>query len=491
MAGDNEGFLDGIPLLKATFDENVHSFNEKMQEVRKSSVGRLLAKIPFRPSFGVLKPSFLDRSNDTKPAHPTAWLDGIRGYASFFVFVYHFQHLYHNNYYKGYGSNNGKDDYWLIQLPIIRLIFTGGPMVSVFWVLSGISLSLKPIKLARNQAWEKFADTMFSSVFRRALRLYLPCLAVQLCVLLATLVGMFDLSSDYHKEWPFHGGTNEKTHERLETAGAQIADWAQCMWQFLNPFRPIRPKYDVHLWTIPLEFRNSIILFAALIGFAKLKSRIRMGFTMALYLYCVLIEEGDVALFIVGILCAEFLLIRDEEAKRLPSVEKPATEGQSLRAKAMWTALYIFGLHLLSIPAARYEYTPGYITLVKLASFFVKNKEVTIQRIGAAVTLFGLCGSDYLRKPFSTRLAIYLGKISFPLYIVHGPITHILGIRLVPFFWNIVGKTSLFQFEVGVILGFITQTVVVVWVADIVMRTIDAPSVRFGRALQTWCMAKT
>jgi peptidoglycan/LPS O-acetylase OafA/YrhL len=121
----------------------------------------------------------------------------------------------------------------------------------------------------------------------------------------------------------------------------------------------------------------------------------------------------------------------------------------------------------------------------------VQNKEVTIQRIGAALTLLGLCGSEYLRKPFSTSLSVYLGKISFPLYIVHGPITHILGIRLVPFFWSIVGDTTLFQYEVGFILAFIFQAVIVVWVADIVMRTIDTPSVRFGRKLQNWCTLKT
>jgi hypothetical protein len=46
MAGDNEGFLDGIPLLKATFDENVHSFNEKMQEGIVSDQSCLLLRPP-------------------------------------------------------------------------------------------------------------------------------------------------------------------------------------------------------------------------------------------------------------------------------------------------------------------------------------------------------------------------------------------------------------------------------------------------------------
>jgi peptidoglycan/LPS O-acetylase OafA/YrhL len=307
-----------------------------------------------RPSLGILKPSFLDRNADSRPAQPTAWLDGLRGVAAFFVFLYHFQHLFHNNFYMGYGANNGKNDYWLIQLPIIRLIFTGGPMVSVFWVLSGVSLSLKPIKLMRSRSWEQFQETMFSSVFRRALRLYIPVYTVQLCVLLATLLGFFDHASDLHKDWPFKGGTNEDFFEVKNTAGEQIYDWVTSMVKLSSPFKPIRPKYDVHLWTIPLEFRNSIVLFATLVAFSKLRSRIRIVLSLALYSYCVLVEEGDVALFIAGMTCAEFLLIKDEQAKQLPAAEKPSPRTQSLRAKIIWTIVYITGLHLLSIPAWRF-----------------------------------------------------------------------------------------------------------------------------------------
>ncbi|KAF2276503.1 uncharacterized protein EI97DRAFT_42014 [Westerdykella ornata] len=490
MTSTAERSLDGVPLLTATSDGSMHTIMERIKQAKQSGIRRWLTGIPFRPSLGVLRPSFLDRSTDAKPLHTTAWLDGIRGVASFFVFIYHFQHLFHTSFYTGYGGNNGKNDYWLIQLPIIRLIFTGGPMVSVFWVLSEISLSLKPLKLARSQAWDKFADTMFSSVFRRGLRLYLPVLAVQVCVLLATLVGLFDRAAELRKNWPFYG-TNEEMHERKESAWAQISDWSREMWAFSNSFRPIRPSYDVHLWTIQLEFRNSIILFATLVGFAKLRPLVRIRLTLVLYLYCVLVEEGDVALFIAGIGCAEFLLIREERSKHLPSTEKQESQQQSSRTKVLWAAVYILGLHLLSIPAGRYEYTPGYRSLVRFAAHFVKNTEVSIQRIGAAVFLFALCGSDYLRRVFETRLAIYAGKISFPLYIVHGPLTHILGIRLVPFFWSIVGDATLFQYEVGVILAFLVLAVLVVWVADIVMRTIDTPSVRFGRTLRSWCVGKS
>ncbi|KAF2264235.1 hypothetical protein CC78DRAFT_251544 [Lojkania enalia] len=449
MVFSTQGGLDAAPLLRAEFDEKLEGF-------RQSSV---------------------------------AWLDGLRGIAAFFVFIYHFQHEYHKAYNFGYGGagpdKHGLEDHWLIQLPIIRLIFTGGPMVSVFWVLSGISLSLKPIKLARSQSWDKFFDTMFSSVFRRMLRLYIPVFFVQVCVLLATLFGLYNNAHRLSKDWPFYG-TNEVQHEVKDSAVAQIADWSLTMWKFLNPFVPIRPKYDVHLWTIQLEYRNSIVLFATLIGYAKLKAHIRVYLTIALYAFLVLIEQGDVGLFIAGMGCAEFLLILDERSKKpLPS---PTTDSfpdtQSRRSRFSWAIVYVLGLWLLSWPAWGGERTPGYGTIQALTPSFIKSAELTYQRLGAAVTLLGLCGAPFLRVPFEHPLSVYLGKISFPLYIVHGPINHIVGEALVPFFWDLVGDESLVRYEFGVFLAWIVCAVLVVWSADVVMRVVDGPSVRFGRWLQ-------
>jgi peptidoglycan/LPS O-acetylase OafA/YrhL len=184
------------------------------------------------------------------------------------------------------------------------------------------------------------------------LRLYLPVLAVQLCVLLATLLGLYDHAFELAKDWPF-SGTNEQQHKKQDSAFATITDWSRSMWNAANPFSPKRPDYDPHLWTISLEFRNSIVLFVTLMGFSKLRPRIRVWLTLALYFYLVVIEQGDAALFIAGMACAEFLVRRDEKVKQLPTTEKADAENQSIGAKAIWTFVYVIGLHLLSIPAGK------------------------------------------------------------------------------------------------------------------------------------------
>ncbi|KAJ4359836.1 uncharacterized protein N0V89_000392 [Didymosphaeria variabile] len=394
--------------------------------------------------------------------------------------------MFHESFNLGYASNNGNNDHWLIQLSIVRLIVNGQVQVATFYVLSGVSLSLKPLRLARSHAFDKFHETMFSSVFRRALRLYLPIFAVQTGVFIATLLGLYDHGFALSKNWPY-GGTNEFMHNVFDSKWAQTEDWLRAMWNFANPFLPDRPLYDVHLWTIPIEFRNSVILFVTLVGLSKLKARIRISLTVLLWVYCMSLGliESETALFIAGMAIAEFILIQEECGKQSP-LTGISTKRRSMPSHvqcACWFAVGIFGLHLLSWPPWYADRTPGYRTLSRMTPW-TQLKEYFWQRIGAAVFVFALAGSALLRFPFQTRLAIYLGKISFPLYIVHGPLNHTLGFWLVEAYFKITGSETFAGYETGVFLAFCTEAVVVVWLADLVMRTVDGPSVRFGRWLQ-------
>lgn len=418
----------------------------------------------------------------SRPPRPTAWLDGVRGISAFLVFLYHFQHMFHNAYWYGYGSNGGVDDDWEFQLPILRLIPNGQTQVSVFYVLSGISLSLRPLQLARSHDWEKCFDNLFSSIFRRALRMYLPILVVQIGVLLATLLGFFNHAHALRNDWPF-GGTNEVMHTVFASNRAQIQDWLQAMWTFADPFAPNRPAYDVHLWTIPIQFRNSIILFATLLGFAKIKPRIRISLTVMLVVYCICVNHSAIALFYAGMGIAEFILIQAETVARYPNI-CTRKDGGPLLSRVFWFGMCYAGLHLLSWPPRNSHRSLGFVTLNKITPRFIDSPGETGERIGAALFILALSGCVSLRRLFETPWAIYLGNISFPLYIVHGPLNHMIGLPLVQTIWKITGSESLVGYEIGVFLAFCIMVVVVVWVAGIFTRTVDEPCVRLGRALR-------
>lgn len=101
--------------------------------------------------------------------HLTSWLDGLRGVAALFVFIHHSSQIYLRGLRPGYGSS--PEAYHILQLPVLRIVFSGGAMVAIFFVISGYVLSTKPLLLARQGRHLELFENLASSAFRRGPRL--------------------------------------------------------------------------------------------------------------------------------------------------------------------------------------------------------------------------------------------------------------------------------------------------------------------------------
>lgn len=81
----------------------------------------------------------------------------------------------------------------------------------------------------------------------------------------------------------------------------------------------------------------------------------------------------------------------------------------------------------------------------------------------------------------------YFGKISYAIYLVHGPVLHVVGYRVERWAWGITGVETQQQYVTGFVLGAVFVVPIVVWVADLFWRGVDARTVVFARWVEGRC----
>jgi hypothetical protein len=201
--------------------------NNDVSEKAKAIVIPLL-----RHTLRFLVPSFFSK-HEPSIVRPTDFLDGMRGFACVAVFVSHCVPSFFPNSRVGFWCRNGtKNDGYIIQLPIIRLIYSGTSMVLIFFVLSGFSITLKPLKFARQGASDLLYNNLVSATFRRTGRLYFPCMALMLLVLLQSFLGCFTYSDDMLEKFPF---LNDQVPPGLRLETDRLWRLCQSFWMWGDP----------------------------------------------------------------------------------------------------------------------------------------------------------------------------------------------------------------------------------------------------------------
>ncbi|KAI1271104.1 acyltransferase family-domain-containing protein [Xylaria sp. FL0933] len=457
----------------------------------------------------------------TKTLSPTAYLDGMRGLAAFFVF---FCHYFYTAFFIAEGYNwlprpppdsdvpPPTKSTWtsLWRLPFVRLLYSGPSMVCVFFVISGYALSLRPLQLARKRNPEAFAKTTSSLVFRRFFRLYLPPLISTLGVAFLLQWGAYEGTREFIQDRRFTRNIIEHHPKRLGSLSAQLTSWGHEMWNFVHIWSWANhagsTQYDVHLWTIPLEFRCSMVLFLVLIGTARLRDNVRLAVVGLLSWFVLRNDRWEMLLFFAGMTIADLDLRRNAHDGReargtnagssssqptlqlLPLEEKanqtPPPTHQRSAGDTFWSLVSVFALYLLSCPDAGPWDVPGWRYLGTLIPVWFTEKYRFWQVIGACLFVFCAARSRAWQHFFELPPVQYLGHLSYAIYLMHGPVTHVLGYPVQRWAWGITGIESPAAFKSGVALAAIINIPLVVWAADIFWRAVDIPSVRFAKWLE-------
>ena len=436
------------------------------------------------PSF--LKTSGPSGSAKSAGANSIAALDGLRGLACLFVFNEHLTFNIDTSFLYGYGVEDRRS---IVQWPFVRIFWSGFSMVAIFYVISGYVLSYRPLKQIRAKDMAGFQATLTSSVVRRAMRLYLPTTTAVLICGLLVFVGAFTYANEVIYTDDNYLGLHEGPPPILEGFFVQMADALRSALRMLNVWQwsddVSADDYDRHLWTIVVEFRSSMVLFLLLLGVSRMKQACRLLTELGFIMFCIATERTDVLLFVSGMFIAEVDLIHHS------SNQQPFPK-QSIRlpnARITWLLLFVAGIFLSSTPTLGASNTPGYRTLSTLSPW--SDSAVFLRSIGAIFIVWSTANSQLLKPIFTNSFALYLGKISYALYLVHGNVLKSLGYASMPLVFSITNDGT----KVGITTGRLVMSwmlcvlitvPVTFWLSDLFWRGVDMPCVRFAR----WVEAK-
>ncbi|RNJ54737.1 hypothetical protein D7B24_009496 [Verticillium nonalfalfae] len=473
---------------------------------RSTAYNRLLAFLFF------LLPSFIQsriRPGAFKPRrmHPTSWLDGLRGVASLIVFFFHFTDDTHKGLLMSYGVQRDGDNAASspLQLPFLRVIFAGKPMVHIFFVISGFVLAYKPLRRIRARQFDSLQKTLASSVFRRGFRLFLP-----------TLVSTFIIMFLRYYGW-IPRKAKDSLYEQFDQWQHEVIKILGFIWQWDSSRTP---DYDSHLWTIPIEMSFSMFLFVVITGLSHVKTYVRLAAVVGLGAFC--LRHGHYAgwEFMAGVVLAEVQLIQDAHKERKAALEhdkeaayiessvgtsglSDSTAGGSRRrsvAKLVFQGFLIvnliFALYVAGWPREKWEETPAIDFLLQHTPEPYRSRGQSWPifvwyAIGAVQIVLALQQIEPLRRVFNTKPAQYLADVSYSLYICHGPVMKVLHHRMMPYLWEPVG--GLQGADMGGrflvwFFGLILMAIPVFWVSDIFLRVVDNKCVEFARWIEKMCV---
>lgn len=402
-------------------------------------------------------------SQPALPLTPTSHLDGLRGLAALFVFHCH---LLYTSYVIAPGYGHASSHHHLPLLPLLRLLFSGPPMVCVFFVVSGYALSLRPLRLARQR---RPPDGVLASlVFRRGLRLFLPA-ALSLGVV-GGLVGV----GGYEWTRGFAGdGRYLRNVRETHAVPGGVKGWARAVGGLVKvwDWEGVEVGMDVHLWTIPVEFRASMGLFLVLLGTGRLRVVCRGVVVAGGVVFCWAAGRWEMALFLGGMGMAEMDMARWGEGAR----------------GWVWGGVSLVGLYLMSQPDEGGEDTPGWVVLSGWIPAAWEDKHRYWQSIGAWLFVLAVGRSEaWKRGVFNTAPVQYLGRISYALYLMHGPVMHTLGYAIERMVWGWTG-TEGWAYDAGFALSAMMVVPLVLWVSDLWWRAVDKPVVRFAKWVEEVC----
>ena len=316
-----------------------------------------------------------------------SFLDGMRGWASFAVLLHHIfmcflvltTPLFKYDRERLMQSISNFNYFDILGGILIKFITDGQLAVMIFFIISGYALSVGYLDLSKR----KLALAAISRYFRLAIPIFVTSLIAY--ILLKNNL-MYNLEVAI---------TPEKSSAWLGTFykfDAQITDLIK--FSFYDVFFKYDPDntYNSSLWTMPFEIFGSLMIYAYL-GIFRTTEKVYWKLIVS-SISILFIFNPVYSCFLIGYLIAEINKKYSEIYINL-DMEKHKNKIE----------IFFILFFLLNIILSTYFRNNSYETC--LFAFFM---------------IVSVSFSKYLKLFFSNKFSNFLGKISFPLYLIQVPI---------------------------------------------------------------------
>lgn len=316
-------------------------------------------------------------------------LESIRGLAALTVVFWHLLLAFFPYVFEG--RNDTPLLNALLQSPL-SVVFDGAFAVRIFFVLSGVVLSLAFFQRPSYEA-------LSSAAIRRYFRLAPPIVFSVLVAYALLMLGWY-----FNRPAASAFGPRGEWLRTWYDFAPELADALKEGFSCLATFNfRARHTYNAVLWTMPFEMYGSLLVFAvlALVGRLRRRAWIYLALGVAMF------TSGSYFLnFIVGIaLCDAFVADR----RRVRPLELGAIAG---------TVLILLGLGIATLRAGSFH---------GAFASFVKANQHDFKTAGAAIVIGVVLFCPFWRRALERPSLTALGRYSFSLYLLHLPITCSLG----------------------------------------------------------------
>lgn len=310
------------------------------------------------------------------------FFEGVRGIAAFIVVISHFIQVFYPALFSSNVELVHNDFETTIPQTPLNFFYNGNFAVCIFFVLSGFVLSYKYIV-------KKDKDILVESAAKRYFRLAIP---VTVSILFAYVLLKFNL---YYYGYSMYITKSTMTDFYvMEPSIINALKEALVGSFFYNEF-----SHNAVLWTMYYELIGSFIVFSFLALFGN--SRNRFVFYVVLL---VLFWNTYFIAFVLGMILCD--IYHHMNGKFVTF----------LRNKVVVFLFLISGIYLGSYP---YVGTKGTIYEFIVFENLDINYFVMAHILGAFLLLIAVLNSNLLQKFFELKPFLYLGNISFSLYLIH------------------------------------------------------------------------